>query len=69
MVLTVLGLLFQRQGFRVKTASRGEDAIALYRQEYADIAIVLLDVCMLGSTAHRPWPSCSGFIPAWLPAS
>jgi CheY-like chemotaxis protein len=45
-IMVQLGL--ERNGFNVWLASRGQEAIRLYRKHRERIAVVLLDVCMPG---------------------
>jgi DNA-binding NtrC family response regulator len=42
----LLNVLFQRNGFVVRLASSGQEAVNLYQQENGRIHVVLLDVCM-----------------------
>jgi two-component system, OmpR family, response regulator len=48
MLLGLLHTVLARQGFRVWTCTGGEEALTTYLRFQADIAVVLLDVCMPG---------------------
>jgi CheY-like chemotaxis protein len=48
MLLDLLLLILQRQGFRVWTASSGPSALEVYRQQKDAVSVVLLDVRMPG---------------------
>jgi two-component system, OmpR family, response regulator len=48
MLLGLLHTVLARQGFRVWTCAGGEEALTTYLRIQADIAVVLLDVCMPG---------------------
>jgi DNA-binding NtrC family response regulator len=46
LLLNLLRTIFLRQGFRVWACASGQEALTTYRRHQADIAVVLLDVCM-----------------------
>ena len=67
-IMVKLGL--ERNGFDVWLAPNGREAIELYREHKKDIAVVLLDVCMLRlRTARRRWTPCENWIPTSWPVS
>jgi PAS domain S-box-containing protein len=45
--------ILERQGYQVKTANNGEEALALYQESDGDIGLVILDVSMPGMGGHR----------------
>jgi DNA-binding NtrC family response regulator len=45
-VLRLFALVLQRAGFAVRTAASGREAVDIYRQDPAQIGLVLLDVKM-----------------------
>jgi DNA-binding NtrC family response regulator len=45
-VLRLFALVLQRAGFAVRTAASGREAVDIYRQDPAQIGLVLLDVRM-----------------------
>jgi CheY-like chemotaxis protein len=67
MLLALLKLVFQRQGFAVWAAASGAMAVDLYRRHQEHINVVLLDVCMPGQAGpevlaelkrHDPFVTC-----------
>jgi DNA-binding NtrC family response regulator len=53
MLLTLLRTVLSRRGFQVWTASKGDEAVELFRQQQAQVSLVLLDVCMPGLDGPR----------------
>jgi CheY-like chemotaxis protein len=48
LLLNLLRAILVRQGFHVWACPSGQEALATYRRHQADVAVVLLDVCMPG---------------------
>lgn len=48
LLLNMLQAVLARQGFRVWSCGSGEEALRTYRKYQAELAVVLLDVCMPG---------------------
>ena len=47
-MVTLGRLILEREGFKIMSASNGEDGLALLEREHSQVSLVLLDIMMLG---------------------